>query len=169
VGEQVSVGVRFTEAAAVAEASGLAAEIEIAGDPSEPLHFERAADDAELLTAGFPTDKAGAYTLRITPATAAGAGSTVRVSTTTFRVEPPRREVDEPSLNRPLLADLARLTKGQVFDLPNLSHLDDAIAMREVTRTLEDREELWDAPLLFATIVVGLTAEWVLRKIFRMV
>ena len=41
--------------------------------------------------------------------------------------------------------------------------------MREVTRTLETRDELWDAPLLYATIVLGLTAEWILRKMFRMV
>ncbi|SIN68171.1 hypothetical protein SAMN05444166_0063 [Singulisphaera sp. GP187] len=169
VGDQVSVGVRFTEAAAVAEASGLAAELEIGDQPAEPIHFERAVDDAELLTATFPAEKAGSYSLKITPATGAEEGSTVRVSTTTFRVEPPRREIDEPSLNRPLLADLARLTKGKVFDLPSVSKLDDAIAMREVTRTLEDREELWDAPLLYATIVLGLTSEWVLRKVFRMV
>ncbi len=169
VGDQVTVGVRFTEAAAVAEAAGLAAELEAAGQPAEPLRFERAPDDAELLTATFPAEKAGAYSLRITPATAADAGSTVRVSTTTFRVEPPRREIDEPSLNRPLLADLARLTKGQVFDLPGLRRLDDAIAMREVTRTLEERDELWDAPILFATIILGLTAEWISRKVFRMV
>lgn len=169
VGDQVSVGVRFTEAAAVAEASGLVAELEAAGQPPEPLRFERAADDAELLTATFPAEKAGAYSLRITPATAADAGAAVRVSTTTFRVEPPRREVDEPSLNRPLLADLARLTRGRVFDLTDVGDLDGAIAMREVSRTLEDREELWDAPLLYATVVLGLTAEWVLRKLFRMV
>src|SRR5262249_50246063 len=50
-----------------------------------------------------------------------------------------------------------------------VDQLDDAIAMREVTQTLEDHEELWDAPLLYATIVLGLTAEWVLRKWFRMV
>ena len=96
VGDQVTVGVRFTEAAAVAEASGLTAELEVAGQPPEPLRFERAPDDAELLTATFPAEKAGAYSLRITPATAADAGSAVRVSTTTFRVEPPRREIDEP-------------------------------------------------------------------------
>ncbi len=41
--------------------------------------------------------------------------------------------------------------------------------MREVTRTLETRDELWDAPLLFATIVLSLTVEWVLRKLYRMV
>ena len=41
--------------------------------------------------------------------------------------------------------------------------------MREVARTLEDRRELWDAPLLFAIIITSLTIEWVLRKIYRMV
>jgi len=31
------------------------------------------------------------------------------------------------------------------------------------------RDELWDAPLLFSAIILGLTAEWVLRKVYRMV
>ena len=117
VGDRVSVGVRYTEPAAMAEASELAAELEIAGQPPEPLRFERVPDDPGLLTATFPAEQAGAYSLRIVPATAADVGSGVRVSTTTFRVEPPRREVDEPSLNRPLLTDLARVTGGRVFEL----------------------------------------------------
>jgi len=169
VGDQVSVGVRYTEAAAVAEASELAAELEVEGQPPEPLRFERAADDPALLTATLPAERAGGYTLRITPATGVDAGATTRVSTTTFRVEPPRREVDEPSLNRPLLSDLARMTQGRVFDVPRVDRLDAAIPMREVTRTLETRDELWDAPALYAIIVLGLTAEWISRKIFRMV
>jgi hypothetical protein len=169
VGDQVNVGVRYTEAAAVAEASGLAAELEIEGQPPEPLHFERATDDPALLAANFPAERAGNYTLRITPATGVDAGASTRVSTTTFRVEPPRREVDEPSLNRALLDDLARMTGGRVFDVPRVARLDEAIPMREVTRTTETRDELWDAPLLYAIIVLGLTAEWILRKLFRMV
>jgi hypothetical protein len=169
VGDQVTVGVRYTEAAAVAEASGLAAELEIEGQPPEPVTFERSSEDPALLTATFPAERAGAYTLRITPATGVDAGATTRVSTTTFRVEPPRREVDEPSLNRPLLADLARMTHGRTFDVPDVGRLDEAIAMREVTRTLEDRDELWDAPILPMIIIMGLTAEWILRKMFRMV
>ena len=56
------------------------------------------------------------------------------------------------------------MTGGRVFDLADVGKLDDAIPMREVTRTLETRDELWDAPLLYATIVLGLTAEWVLAK-----
>jgi hypothetical protein len=169
VGDQVSVGVRYTEAAAVAEASGLAAEIEVEGQPREPLAFERSTDDPALLTANFPAERAGGYTLWITPATGVDAGATTRVSSTTFRVEPPRREVDEPSANRPLLSDLARMTSGRVFDVSEVSQLDGAIAMREVTRTLEDRDELWDAPFFPAIIILGLTAEWIARKIFRMV
>jgi hypothetical protein len=169
VGDQVSVGVRYTEAAAVAAASELTAELEVAGQPPEPLRFERVPDDPGLLTATFPAQQAGAYTLRIVSATGGDVSSGVRASTTTFRVEPPRREIDEPSLNRPLLAELARLTNGRVFDLADVGRLDEAIPMREVTRTLETRDELWDSPLLYATIVLGLTAEWVLRKKYRMV
>jgi hypothetical protein len=67
------------------------------------------------------------------------------------------------------LASLAQLTKGQVFEMADVSKLDDAITMREVTRTLETRDELWNSPLLFGTIVLGLTAEWLLRKRYRMV
>ncbi len=169
VGDRVAVSIRYTDPAATAEASELAAELEIAGQPPDPLRFDRVPDDPGLLTATFPAEQAGAYTLRVVPATAADVGSGIRVSTTTFRVEPPRREVDEPSLNRPLLADLARVTGGRVFELSQASQLDDAIPMREVTRTIETRDELWDAPLIFATIVLAITAEWILRKIFRLI
>ena len=162
VGDQVQIGVRYTEAAAVAEATELVAELEIAGQPPEPLRFERAPDDPALLNATFPAQQAGAYSLRIVSATASDPSSGVEASTTNFRVEPPRREIDEPSLNRPLLADLARLSGGQVFEVKDLSKLDDTILMREVTRTVETRDELWDAPLLYATIILGLTSEWIL-------
>ncbi|GAC1474050.1 MAG: hypothetical protein NVSMB9_23720 [Isosphaeraceae bacterium] len=169
VGDQVSVNVRYTEAAARAEASELTAELEIAGQPSEPLPFKRVPYDPGSLSATFPARQAGAYTLRIVSATAADPGSGVRPSTTMFRVEPPRREIDEPALNRPLLNELARLTSGRVFELADLQRLDDAIPLRELTRTLETRDELWDAPLFYITLVLSLTAEWVLRKMARMV
>jgi len=169
VGDRVSIDVRYTESAALAEASELAAELEIAGQPPEPLRFERVPDDPALLTASFPAQQAGAYSLRIVSATAAAAGSGARPSTTTFRVEPPRREIDEPALNRPLLSELARLTNGRVFDLADVGRLDDAIPMREVTRTLETRDELWDAPLFYTIIIFSLTAEWLVRKKYRMV
>jgi hypothetical protein len=169
VGDQVSVGVRYTDPAALAEATELAAELDIAGGPPEPLRFEKAPDDPSLLTAGFPAGQAGSYTIRIVPTTAVTAGSDIRASTTTFRVEPPKREIDEPSLNRPMLTELAKRTGGRVFEIADISQLDAAIPMREVTRTLETRDELWDAPLFYMTIVICLTLEWLLRKKYRMI
>ena len=56
---------------------------------------------------------------------------------------------------------------ARFLDLADVGRLDEAITMREVTRTLEMRDELWDAPLLFAIIVLSLTVEWVLRKLYR--
>ncbi|APW59516.1 hypothetical protein [Paludisphaera borealis] len=168
VGERVSIGVRYSDPTALAEAAELTAELEIAGQPPEPLRFEKSPDDPAVLTAAFPAQQAGAYSLRIVPAASSDLGD-VKVSTTTFRVEPPRREIDEPALNRTLLADLARMSGGRVFELSDVGQLDEAIPMREVTRTLETRDELWDAPLLYATIILALTVEWVLRKLFRMV
>ncbi len=169
VGDQVAIGVRYTDPAAVANASGLTAELEVAGQAPEPLRFERVPDDPGLLTATFSAQVAGAYSLRIVPATVAAGSDGARSSTTTFRVEPPRREIDEPALNRPLLAELARRTGGRVFELADLDKLDDAITLREVTRTLETHDELWDAPVFYVTIVLSLTLEWVLRKLYRMV
>jgi hypothetical protein len=169
VGDRVTIGVHYTDTAALAEAAELNAELEIAGQPPEPLRFEKVPDDPGMLSTTLTAQQAGLYTVRIVPVATADLGSGVRVSTTTFRVEPPKREIDEPSLNRPLLTELARLSGGQVFDLTDVKRLDQEIRMREVTRTLETRDELWDAPVLFAIIVLSLTAEWVLRKVYRMV
>jgi hypothetical protein len=168
VGERVSIGVRYSDPSALAEAAELTAELEAAGQPPEPLRFEKSLDDPAMMTASFPAEKAGAYSLRIVPTASSDLGD-VKVSTTTFRVEPPRRELDEPGLNRALLAELARKSGGAVFELADVGKLDQALPLREVTRTLETRDELWDAPLLYATIILSLTVEWVLRKLYRMV
>jgi hypothetical protein len=41
--------------------------------------------------------------------------------------------------------------------------------VRRVARILEDRQEIWNAPLIFITILLALFAEWILRKRYRMV
>ena len=169
VGDQVQVGVRYTDPAALAEGTELAADLEIAGQPPEPLRFERVADDPGVVN-GDVSGGAGGGRIRCGSCRRPRRrGSDIRASTTTFRVEPPKREIDEPSLNRPLLTELARLTGGRVFELADLRELDAAIPTREVTRTLETRDELWDAPLFYVTILTCLTVEWVLRKKYRMV
>jgi len=169
VGEEVNVEVRYTDPTVVADPTALAAELEVADEPPEPVVFEKSPREPGLLTARFNPERAGEYALRIVTASGPTGAGRVRPSITRFRVEPPRRETDEPSLNRPMLEELARLTGGMTFRLDELDRLDPAIPMREVTRTLERREDLWDAPLFYATIVLGLTLEWILRKTSRLV
>ena len=169
VGDRVSVGVRYTDTAALAEAAELTAELEIAGQPPEPLRFEKVPDDPGHAHGELPGPAGRGLFAQDCPRGDRRPGlGRARVNHDVPR-RAARREIDEPSLNRPLLTELARLTSGRVFDLADVRRLDEAITMREVTRTLETRDELWDAPLLFSIIVLSLTVEWVLRKLYRMV
>ena len=89
VGDRVTVSIRYTDPAAMAEASELAAELEIAGQPPEPSAVRSRARRPRAPHGRLPGRAGGAYTLRVVPATAVDLGSGIRVSTTTFRVEPP--------------------------------------------------------------------------------
>jgi hypothetical protein len=41
--------------------------------------------------------------------------------------------------------------------------------VHRVARVLEDRQEVWNAPVIFGGVLCALFLEWVLRKKFRMV
>jgi hypothetical protein len=92
----------------------------------------------------------------------------VRVARLNLKVEPPRAERDNPSLDRPLLEELARLSGGQVFTLAEKDQLPSAFQVRRVERVLPYRDEIWNAPILFGLVVLLLTIEWVARKKYRM-
>lgn len=92
----------------------------------------------------------------------------MRPSTLTFRVEPAHSELDRPKLDRALLEDLARTSGGSVVALADYGQIPDAFKIKQVGRLLEYRDELWDAPLIFGTLMILLTLEWLLRKKLRM-
>ena len=62
-----------------------------------------------------------------------------------------------------------RLDPGAVFDLTDAGRAADAFKVRRVARTLEDRQEIWNAPLIFGLVLMAVFMEWVLRKKYRMV
>jgi hypothetical protein len=68
-----------------------------------------------------------------------------------------------------MLQTAARISGGQVFDLADFAKAADAFKTRRVAHIQEDRQEIWDAPLLYGTMLAALFAEWVLRKRFRLV
>jgi hypothetical protein len=56
-----------------------------------------------------------------------------------------------------------------VFDLSQSQEIADAFKIKRIARVLEDRQEIWNAPILFGTVLLALFCEWVLRKRFRLV
>jgi len=67
------------------------------------------------------------------------------------------------------LQGVAKASFGNVFELDQIDQVPDAFKTKRVGRILEDRQEIWDAPILFGAILAALFAEWVLRKKYRMV
>jgi hypothetical protein len=147
----------------------LRGEIELAGQPPTPLELEPLVDQPGIARAEFTPGEAGAYSVRVLPGNVASQGDpAVRPATLNFRVEPANGELDRPKLDRALLEDVARASGGTVFSLDEFEKIPDAFKVKQVHRLLEYRDEMWDAPIVFGSLMCLLTLEWLLRKRSRM-
>jgi hypothetical protein len=147
----------------------LRGEVELAGQTPAPLELVPLANQPDVAEVQFPVAEAGAYTVRVLPGNVAAADDpAVRPATLTLRVEAASDELARPKLDRALLDDVARASGGSVVDLADFERLPQAFKVKQVGRQLEYRDELWDAPIIFGSLVVLLTLEWVLRKRARM-
>lgn len=168
-GDRVVLRVQLTGAQEeIASLGTLNCEVEVTGN--DPVSYDLAAnaDQPGMLETSFTAEKGGPYTVRVFSAAQAERDSSVRPATYQFRVEPPRQETDKPGTNRALLEDLTRTTNGKLFTLENSREIPSAFPIKEVERLIQYREELWDAPFWLFAVVGLMTAEWVLRKLYRM-
>lgn len=86
-----------------------------------------------------------------------------------FSVFIPDREDDDPILDEKTLRDLAKDSYGgEYFAIDQVDRLTQVIqkSQNQLRETKED--DLWDAPLAFLIFACLLTAEWILRKIYRL-
>jgi hypothetical protein len=84
-------------------------------------------------------------------------------------VEVPRVEFADPRLNVALLSDLADRTGGRYFTVAEAVGLPAAVDAPAETIIIRGRPiELWDTNRLLILLVVLLTAEWALRKRFKL-
>jgi hypothetical protein len=83
----------------------------------------------------------------------------------------PDDELRRPEADHDLLANLAAETGGAVLDASNLHTLNDPRVMRNrAVRTMTPLvEPIWDTPLAFCLVLLLLTAEWVGRKLIRLI
>lgn len=169
-GDRVTVRARAIDSSEGGKVvTDLRGEIELAGQPPTPLELMPLAAQPDVAEGSFPVAEAGTYTLRVLPGNVATVGDpSVRPATLTLRVEPASNELDRPKLDRALLDDVARASGGSLVELADYEEVPDAFKVRQVGRQLEYRDELWDAPIVFGSLMVLLTLEWVLRKRARM-
>jgi len=148
--------------------TGLRGEVEHSGEPAVPLELEQLPESPSVMEAGFVAETAGAYMVKVLPATTGELTSELRPATLSFRVEPPHQEFDNPTLDKALLDDIATASGGRVFNMTELSEIPAAFEVKKVEIQHDYRSELWDAPLLFGGVFTCLVLEWLLRKYYRM-
>ncbi len=169
-GDRVVIRARSIDPSETTSAvADLRGEIEVAGQSPAPLEIETLVDQPGVAEASFTANEAGAYSVRVLPGNIATQGdSAVRPATLNFRVEPASYELGRSKLDRALLADVARASGGEVFSLADYEKIPEAFKVKRVGRLLEYRDEMWDAPIVFGSLMILLTLEWLLRKRSRM-
>jgi len=168
-GSQVTLTARFENPAD--KDSGLEqmhGEVESPNAPPQSITLLPRRSEPAAFEATFPVAKAGPHFVKVW----AGDADTqplVRAATLEFPVELPNLEYDQPTLNRPALETLAKGTGGRVFDLSEIEKIPEAFQVRRVGRVLEDRQPIFNAPLLFGFVLFALFVEWILRKKYRLI
>ncbi len=116
----------------------------------------------------FPATDPGQYLVRVWMGDET-AGSVARAATLAVDVRMPNAEYENPGIDLARLEPLATATRGKVLDATRIQEVADSFEVGQVTRVLEDRQEIWDAPLLWVGIFLLLVIEWVVRKRVRLI
>lgn len=117
----------------------------------------------ERFAATFLPDTPGRYRVQLSDATIAGHGDAdVEVFT-------PDDEMRRPETDHALLENLAEATGGRVLKADQLGELPALLPNRALRTVNPLTERIWDTPFFFALIVLALTAEWIGRKVLRLV
>lgn len=86
-----------------------------------------------------------------------------------FTVFIPDREDDEPILDVATLKELAAESAGgKYFPVDEVGRLNEEIQKNDVMLRETKEDDLWDSPLVFIIFSTLITAEWILRKLLRM-
>lgn len=136
------------------------------GDP-ESITLSPTGGPGEF-AAQIPASDPGQYLARVWMGDETS-GTVARAATLSIDVRMPNAEYENPGIDRARLEPIATATGGRVLDATQVKELANAFQIGEVTRTLEDRQEIWDAPLLWVGLFLLLVLEWVIRKRVRLI
>ena len=86
-----------------------------------------------------------------------------------FTVFIPDREDDDPILDEVALKEMANESYGgRHFPISDVDRLNSVIQKSENQLRETKEDDLWDSPLVYLVFALLITAEWILRKMFRM-
>ncbi|MEZ6145628.1 MAG: hypothetical protein R3B91_09490 [Planctomycetaceae bacterium] len=167
-GTTVKVLARFHEIESIEPGlEALHGEVERGDD--EPVPLTLVPDEQPgVFSTTFPVSRPGTHFIRVWMGDEA-AGASVRAATLPLEVELPNLEYDNPGLDRSSLQALSVATGGTSFDLTEADQIPAAFKIGTIARQLEHREEIWDAPIIYASIFVLLCIEWIVRKRNRLI
>jgi Protein of unknown function (DUF1194) len=168
-GSQVTLTARFDNPSdRDAGLDSLHGEVQVGDDQPTEITLSPRAGDPNTFETIFPADKPGTHFIRVW-AGDSDIKNAARAATLEVPVNVPNLEYDNPTVDVATLQGIARASGGKVFDLSNVNSIADAFTIHKVARTLEDRQEIWDAPLIFGLVLVAIILEWVLRKKLQLV
>lgn len=165
-GTEVRVFARFLDAtgpdAAIDELLG---DVQRSSDEPIPLSLRPTERPGEF-AGTFVPDAAGTHLARVFMG---DQSVSARAATMAIDVVLPSAELASPAVNRESLSTLASAGRGSVVDLADIDTLAKRLTIGRVTRTIEERHELWDAPLLWFSLFTLLCVEWIWRKRVRLI
>ncbi|RLS51684.1 MAG: VWA domain-containing protein [Planctomycetota bacterium] len=167
-GSQVKVVARFLDPAEMEPGlSSLHGEVEHGDGDPESVILVPTGGPGEFAVS-FTANEPGQYITRVWMGDET-AGSVARAATLPIDVRMPNAEYENPGIDRARLEPLAAATGGQVVDATQVAQIPASFSIGEVTRVLEDRQEIWDAPMLWGGLFLLLVIEWIVRKRVRLI
>ena len=168
-GSQVTLTARFDNPTdRDAGLDSLHGEVQVGDDQPIEITLAPRAGDPNTFEAVFPADKPGTHFVRVWSGDP-DIKNAARAATLEVPVNVPNLEYENPTVDVATLQGIARASSGKVFDLSNTAAIADAFTIHKVARTLEDPQEIWDAPLIYGLVLLAIILEWVLRKKLQLV
>ncbi|WP_145448890.1 vWA domain-containing protein [Gimesia panareensis] len=167
-GGQAKIVARFLDETQVEPGlQRLYGEVERGDDQPVPLTLTEGNQRGEFSTT-FPVTQPGTYFVRVWMGDEA-AGATVKAATMPIKVEFPNQELENPALDEAYLQTMSSSTGGRVYQLSEAEKIVNAFKIKQVSRFLEERQEIWDAPIFYILIFGLLVTEWIVRKWCRLI
>lgn len=135
-----------------------------AGETVAEIELVRQETADERFAATYLPDAPGQYRVRLRDPALTGINPDADVEVFT-----PDDEMRRPETDHALLQSLADATGGRMLQPEQIDELPELLPNRELRTVNPLTERIWDSPLFFVLIVLALTAEWVGRKVLRLV